>query len=598
MKYIGHREIADETDINKLPTDEQIAFDDNKVPDGIKTAVVEEARDDKKICKNNPFVPYPHVKYSIRRTSNLEEEEIKVDVRKVKKVTLDLVHDLLDDIANKTSANDLPENYVDFDTDIDNLPEDDTLPTNYKKSDVINVYNRYRQWLLDNEFVQGFLQAGNAAAIFANDQSNRNRAEEIDISGIEGITASYDGKDDWRPLVITKSQAAEQMITTYGSHNQSNDTNLDALTVDKLELDKVNEILENINKAQKLSDLPSDIDTKYDEGKVPDSKKCDLVKGICASKRVQLNQDAVNKQARITAIQAGFDNLKETAINVEENRLKSLISQAKVQPDITAIEAELNKNPVISASELENSDYKAEMINLVTVDTKRATRKQAIIAEISQIREGKQEKVRQIITQAQNILNKDGATKEEIETAINDLRILINAPADKKLLPEPEKEEPQKGPEIPKEEEVMKDTDVPLPVSDRPLTPQQEAVFVEKELKEHQKACSLKADPEKVKKAETAEKQAIADLMYHEKHECSNELTKPKIAIYFSPNQGGNEHAPLSYAEGVDKNELMLEKVYDEEVSQEQVNPVDKSSDLTPWLIGGSVFLVGGLLLA
>jgi len=42
----------------------------------------------------------------------------------------------------------------------------------------------------------------------------------------------------------------------------------------------------------------------------------------------------------------------------------------------------------------------------------------------------------------------------------------------------------------------------------------------------------------------------------------------------------------------------MLEKIYDEEVSQEQVNPVDKPNDLTPWLIGGGVFLVGGLLLA
>jgi len=55
-----------------------------------------------------------------------------------------------------------------------------------------------------------------------------------------------------------------------------------------------------------------------------------------------------------------------------------------------------------------------------------------------------------------------------------------------------------------------------------------------------------------------------------------------KIAIYFSPNEGGNEHAPLSYAEGVDKDNLMLEKVYFGETSQEQAESVNKSSDLTP----------------
>jgi len=73
---------------------------------------------------------------------------------------------------------------------------------------------------------------------------------------------------------------------------------------------------------------------------------------------------------------------------------------------------------------------------------------------------------------------------------------------------------------------------------------------------------------------EDAEKQHIADLVYHEEHECGSEGTK-KIAIYFSPNEGGNEHAPLSYAEGVDKDSLMLERICFGETSQEQVEPVD-----------------------
>ena len=48
-----------------------------------------------------------------------------------------------------------------------------------------------------------------------------------------------------------------------------------------------------------------------------------------------------------------------------------------------------------------------------------------------------------------------------------------------------------------------------------------------------------------------------------------------KIAIYFSPNEGGNEHAPRNYAERVDKDSLMLERIYFGETSQEQVEPVD-----------------------
>ncbi|CAG8815537.1 18009_t:CDS:1, partial [Racocetra persica] len=51
-----------------------------------------------------------------------------------------------------------------------------------------------------------------------------------------------------------------------------------------------------------------------------------------------------------------------------------------------------------------------------------------------------------------------------------------------------------------------------------------------------------------------AKKQAWADLAYHEKEECgNNNLTKPKIAVYFSPNQGGNEHADLIYVNEIAK---------------------------------------------
>src|SRR5262249_25334168 len=102
---------------------------------------------------------------------------------------------------------------------------------------------------------------------------------------------------------------------------------------------------------------------------------------------------------------------------------------------LTEIADELNKTPPVSL----NFDYHSEMINLAAEDTPRVQRKQAIIQEIKQLREAKiaqitqQEKeaqqqklaqVRKIITQAQEIIAKNGDTKEELEKAISDLKKL------------------------------------------------------------------------------------------------------------------------------------------------------------------------------
>jgi len=125
-----------------------------------------------------------------------------------------------------------------------------------------------------------------------------------------------------------------------------------------------------------------------------------------------------------------FDNLQGADITAEENRLKNLISQAKVKPDIEAIENELNKKPVIPASELKNSDYKGEIVGLATDDAQRNSKKNEIIKEITQIRENKLSQVRQLIANAQTIKDKEEATKEEVEGAINDLETLANALAD------------------------------------------------------------------------------------------------------------------------------------------------------------------------
>jgi len=58
-------------------------------------------------------------------------------------------------------------------------------------------------------------------------------------------------------------------------------------------------------------------------------------------------------------------------------------------------------------------------------------------------------------------------------------------------------------------------------------------------------------------------------MAYHQDRECDSEGTK-KIAVYFSPNQGGNEHAPLDYAKKIDEKELTLEKDNQGEVYQMQ----------------------------
>ncbi|CAG8525169.1 12859_t:CDS:1, partial [Racocetra persica] len=78
-----------------------------------------------------------------------------------------------------------------------------------------------------------------------------------------------------------------------------------------------------------------------------------------------------------------------------------------------------------------------------------------------------------------------------------------------------------------------------------------------------------------------AKQQARADLAYHEEHECGHNLEKPKIAIYFSPNQGGNKHADLTYATKINESELSLEQDNQGQIYQEK--SAEKSPiNLTP----------------
>jgi hypothetical protein len=116
-----------------------------------------------------------------------------------------------------------------------------------------------------------------------------------------------------------------------------------------------------------------------------------------------------------------------------------------VAPDIKEIAAKLNQTPAVSSS----YNYEKEMIDLADQDSQREQKKQAIIGEIEQLRRKKQEQeerehqerekqqqkekeqkltqVQEIIEQAQEIFNKSGATKTEVEKAVKDLRGLKEA---------------------------------------------------------------------------------------------------------------------------------------------------------------------------
>ncbi|CAJ0824772.1 6780_t:CDS:10 [Entrophospora sp. SA101] len=473
-----------------------------------------------------------------------------VEVLKIEKEELKMALDLFDDIARQTTADDLTT-LIDIDNRAGSRFDDYQL-----------------QKLTEAEFIAAFqAQDLKGHGDLVGQVFNRGWKNHAEIFIARN---SSTGKGEFQTY-LGDSSNAKWNVLSHKSHGQT-DVNLNALEVDKKHLTAVNEILEKISKARKASDLPADSDisaAKYDELKVPGNKKYDPVKIILRDKKTQLRS-------------------------------------AKVQPDLTEIATELNQKPVILASELKNSDYETELLNLATNDTQRNNRKAEIIAEIKAVRKNKLAVVQQIITNAQTIKDKDGATKEELEKVIADLKTLANSPTDKenkdtnkKLLTDLENKlkllEPdpdQEGPKVPPQ--------IPTPPPSPTITPEEVEKFeenydrsktcrhcpeefhydksleflpakakVEKDLAEHETACSLK---------KTAKIQARADVARHEQEECGNNLTNPKIAIYFSPNQGGNQHADLSYAEHISENELTLEKDNQGQAYQEtQIN--DKPTD-------------------
>nr|CAG8441163.1 6556_t:CDS:10 [Entrophospora candida] len=251
-------------------------------------------------------------------------------------------------------------------------------------------------------------------------------------------------------------------VPSYTSFGET-DYNFCGVKVCQKQLDKVNSIIKDIKEAKTLTDLISEDDaTKYEEERVPDN--------------------------------------------------------------ITEIENELNKKPIVLVQELTNSDYQAKLLSLADQDTERKNYKSIVITEITEKRAKKLSQVRQIIANAQTIFAKIGATKQELEKAINDLKNLAKAHSDKKKLSEIDDD---------------KENVPALPTPDKPLTPRQKEFYDKKldysiakkkvltEIENHQKTCSRKDNSNQIEggigEVELAQKQALADLNFHVK-----ECQKPK----------------------------------------------------------------------
>ncbi|WNE40434.1 MAG: hypothetical protein GBAus27B_000501 [Mycoplasmataceae bacterium] len=696
-----------------------------------------------------------HSVFSVRQEP-FGETSLSLMVNQIDRNLLDLSSELLREIFNKTSSADLRENYRQ--ADIESL-DANKLPQGFDEGAVKIFLDFKRKELKKGEFISDFKTAIVNSVINlakANDailayrklspngehqitgteagqiSDNEWEASRIEIDDNGAITENYSGKK-YNPLLKKTEEVEDELwieffqgkeptdltlsddevlafykktsnfdleqdakisrqvfengwkadnfewrcyldevwlaiIPEYTtSHNQKY-TNLNAVEINKNELDKADEILYKIGESQMVSELP-DLQSqanRYNESKIP----------------------------------AKIKGLIEHLWNSKKEELELAEKSAKVKPDIDEIEAELNKQPVIDSNQLD-SDYKSEMINLANDDDERNQYKEEIIAKIKQIKNGKLELARAIITNSQKVLEKDKAIRDELKEAVNDLKILANASnnsaegmvwaenkdENEKLLNDlktkldkitPAKSEKEKpanpsqqptpppSPILEEERKFGKDysnlnssqQDCRKTICENwkkdsdydrsqichycslefhydknlEFLPSQEKA--KSELEKHENNCDCKNNEakqlenkknnwEKCKENteryfyscqncwgkiefdksdndwERTEKQARADLAYHQEHECGSEETK-KISIYFSPNQGGNEHAPLSYANKIDESKLRLEKDNQGQVQQKQENtiPNKERNSYNQWLVGAAIGLIGAFTIS
>ncbi|CAI2173569.1 604_t:CDS:10 [Funneliformis geosporum] len=611
-------------DLDNLGYDEEFVpanYGHNKIKELLKAT---ELNDD--YCR--AWLALPHLArdgVSERKMADNELNNIKIyDFHQVKKTILNLVKELLNDINGKTESSQLSP-YA-REGDINSLPAETSpnktdLPAGWRRDEVKNFLENKRKKLDKTEFVAKFRELYFLATSFSDGQiynqfraiiTNPTTSEQVKQAGETNKFVYYAKieEQEFNPNVITRNEAIkkvwvekfrnsatslarrtppnEEGILKYKkgdisadqarqrfSHAGFQDENLNALKINKLHLQKVYLLLKEIGRAN-LEDIPSlreRINNSYvwyyiDESKIPFSRSKANTLCILNTKQVQLEAQAENNLA-VGRVKDYWNSLNllgtiETALEV------------KIKPEIAEIEVQLNKVPVVSSTSLKNSDYRSEMLTLVADDNQRQVRKAEIMAEISQIREGKLAEARAKITKAKEILENTVATQGDLERVIKELKILRNGGSDK--IPTPLT--PPSSPLTALEEMEKFGADA---ASLNPLQKEGRTKIVEnwkkEENYERSKTCrycpqefhydrnleylvaKIKVEAELKKHEETCEakKQAIADLAYHEEHECGQE-SKKKIAIYFSPNQGGNEHAPLTYAEKIKEEELTLEQ--------------------------------------
>ncbi|CAI2162211.1 12445_t:CDS:10 [Funneliformis geosporum] len=443
---------------------------------------------------------------------------LNINPYQVKKQTLDLARDLLMDINNKTSSTELSP-YPRFGEITGLLPAEGGLD----ETDLpVDNTEEYRS-----------IEDGDGNLVFyAQIEFLAANAEKVVSLVKNGVLAYYQNgiPADRAPII------ASYISPTSGEIEPS----FDGVKVERGELEKVNAIIREIEGA--------------------------TLSGI-------KNREERKNIERIT----------------KYNEAKQKQKEAKVKPDITEIENELNQKPVILARDLTNSNYRNQLINLADRDSERKTYKQTVIAEITQKRNDKLAQVRQIIANAQIIFAKTKPTKVQLEKAVNDLKTLTQAAVNsaenlvwkekesenQKLLTDLEGKLSKFVPPRPTPLPLPQPENLPPPPTpNAPLTPKQKEVYENQRKSRQEVVQKWEEVKQEIQRETLAEIQACQKVCaLPQKPKLSEECQKPEneriVGIYFSPNRGGNRHAPLSYAETVNPSSLILEKDNQGEIYQE-----------------------------
>ncbi|RIA82393.1 hypothetical protein C1645_835435, partial [Glomus cerebriforme] len=256
------------------------------------------------------------------QVKSLEHKVLTIEEPKLK-----LMNDLVNLINNEKNLTNLPEEPIAFDNRINTLPNDNTLPVGYRKDDIVKFYKKHRQKVVDDEFIREFASQGTEATNFAANLANRETildyrkkstdmyGDEHEISG-EDAGKIYQNADN--PAGNTEilnfrkvktwgfGAAAPSILPPVVARNYGSDNGFDPEKIDRLQLDRVNQIIADIATANltilntTLSE--TNIEAGYNQNKVPSTKNYVTVKAIRKTKENQLQQTQQDQTDRTTAI--------------------------------------------------------------------------------------------------------------------------------------------------------------------------------------------------------------------------------------------------------------------------------------------------------